>query len=61
MTVRQPELSFDFYQPRPLSVTFSDLELSSEAGVLLARQAEDRLKVCEGMANCLDEGESQTN
>ena len=55
MTVCQTKLPFDFYQARPLMVEFSDLELSSEAGILLARQAEERLKVCEGMANCVDE------
>ncbi|MGP1388025.1 MAG: IS1380 family transposase, partial [Thainema sp.] len=33
----------------------SDLELSSDAGLLLVRQADERLGVCEGMANCIEE------
>ena len=55
MTECQAKLPFDFYQPRTLAVEFSSLELSSEAGVLLARQAEERLKVCKGLANCVEE------
>ncbi|MGP1387983.1 MAG: hypothetical protein ACTS2F_30890, partial [Thainema sp.] len=33
------ELPFDFYHLRPLQVQLSDLELSSDAGLLLVRQA----------------------
>ena len=40
MTECQSELPFDFYQVRPLSVQFSGLDLSSDAGLLLVRQAE---------------------
>ncbi len=55
MTACETELPFDFYQPRPLDVRFSDLELSSDAGILLVRQADERLQVCAGFANCIEE------
>jgi hypothetical protein len=55
MTVCETELSYDFATPRPLAVRFSDLELSSDAGILLARQAEEQLKICQGLANCIEE------
>lgn len=55
MTVCETELGFDFYQDRDLVVKFSNLELSSDAGVLLARQAEEQLQVCQGLADCIEE------
>jgi hypothetical protein len=55
MTVCDLELPYDFAAPRRLEVKFSDLELSSDAGILLARQAEARVKVCEGIAACIVE------
>jgi hypothetical protein len=36
-------------------VQFSDLELSADAGILLARQAEAQVQVCEGIAACIEE------
>ena len=53
MTECQSELPFDFYQIRPLSVQFSGLDLSSDAGLLLVRQAEERLGICRGLADCI--------
>lgn len=41
MTECSSELSYNFYSRRSLLVQFSDLELSSDAGILLARQAEE--------------------
>ncbi len=55
MTGCETELDFDFYQNRPLVVKFSDLELSSDAGILLARQVEERLQVCQAIADCIDD------
>jgi hypothetical protein len=49
------QLSLDFYQKKPLSVQFSGLDLSSDAGLLLIRQGEQRQKICEGLANCLED------
>jgi|GEM_PF-5047110 len=45
MTERAIPFQLDFYRQRPLSVEFSDLDLSSDAGILLARQAEERLQI----------------
>jgi hypothetical protein len=55
MTACEKELPFDFYQPRPLQVQFSDLELSSDAGILWVRQADERLRVSAGIADCIEE------
>ena len=55
MTGCQSELPLDFYQVRPLSVKFSGHDLSSDAGLLLVRQAEERLGICHGLAQCIEE------
>lgn len=49
------QLQYNFYSQRPLVVQFSDLELSSDAGILLARQAEEQAQVCQGLAECIQE------
>jgi co-chaperonin GroES (HSP10) len=53
MTVCHPELQFDFLSDRPVVVKVSDLELSSDAGILLARQAEEQVQVCQEIAHCI--------
>jgi hypothetical protein len=55
MTVCDSDLPYDFEAQRPLVVRFSDLELSSDAGILLARQAEEQVQVCQGLADCIEE------
>ncbi len=55
MTECNLELPYDFYARRPLVVRFSGLELSSDAGILLARQAEEQVQVCRGLAECIQE------
>jgi len=55
MTECNSDLVYDFYSQRDLVVRFSDLELSSDAGILLARQAEQQLQVCHGIAECIEE------
>ncbi len=55
MTECHSALQYDFYSHRSLVVQFSDLELSSDAGILLARQAEEQVQVCRGLAECIDE------
>jgi hypothetical protein len=55
MTVCDSDLPNDFYRHRPLVVRFSDLELSSDAGILLARQAEQHMRVCQAIAECIEE------
>jgi co-chaperonin GroES (HSP10) len=53
MTVCHRELQFDFLSDRPVVVKFSDLELSSDGGILLARQAEEQVQVCRRGVGCL--------
>ncbi len=55
MTECNSDLQYDFYSQRPLVVRFSELELSSDAGILLARQAEEQVQVCQGLAECIQE------
>lgn len=55
MTERFSELPYDFYPHRPLVVQFSDLQLSSDAGILMARQAEEKEQVCHALAGCIDD------
>ncbi len=55
MTECETELPLDFYQLRRLQVEFSDLELSSDAGLLLVRQADERLGVCSRLAAAIKE------
>jgi hypothetical protein len=45
----------DFYQQRQLIVRYSDLELSSDAVILLARQAAAPEQICRGLADGIDE------
>ena len=53
MTECVSELPYDFYAQRPLVVQFSELDLSSDAGILLARQAEEEVQVCQSLADCI--------
>jgi hypothetical protein len=55
MTKRFLELPYDFYHHRPLVVQFSDLQLSYDAGILLARQAEEKEQVCHALAGGIDD------
>ena len=55
MTACDSDMSFDFYQQRPLMVKFSNLNLSSDVGILLARQADEQLHICHTLAECIEE------
>lgn len=55
MTACDSDLALDFYEQHPLSVRFSDLDLSSDAGILLACQAESRLQICQSIAKCISD------
>jgi len=50
MAIRSEKVPFEFYKVRSLEATFSGLDLSSDAGILLARQAEAQVQICQGMA-----------
>jgi hypothetical protein len=39
------DIEFDFLPQRRIAVRFSNLELSSDAGILLARQVEEQIQV----------------
>lgn len=60
MTQCNLELPYNFYHHRQLVVRYSDLELSSDAGILLARQAEEKEQICQGLADCLEEWRDPT-
>ena len=53
------QIPLNFSSPKPLKVKFSSLDLSSDAGLLLVRQAEEQLKICEGLADCLADKREQ--
>jgi len=49
------QFSLNFFTKKPLEAKFSCLDLSSDAGVLLVRQVEEQLKICGGLADCLED------
>jgi hypothetical protein len=51
MTECKLEAKFDFYQNRRMEVKFGDQQLSTDGGILLARQAEEKVKIIAGMSN----------
>jgi hypothetical protein len=53
------KLPFNFFTQKRLEVNFSGLDLSSDAGLLLVKQAEDNLKICEGISSCLEDNREQ--
>lgn len=60
MTVCDLNLPVNFEHPRPVVVTFSELDLSSDAGILLAHQAEQVVQICQGIAECIPEWRDPT-
>jgi hypothetical protein len=52
-------LPFNFPSKKPLEVEFSALDLSSDAGLLLIKQAETNLQICQGITNCLEDKREQ--
>jgi hypothetical protein len=53
------KLPFNFKTKKPLEVNFSGLDLSTDAGLLLVKQAEENLKVVQGISNCLEDDREQ--
>ena len=53
------KLPFYFKTKKPLAVNFSEIDLSSDAGLLLVKQAEENLKVGQGISNCLEDDREQ--
>ena len=55
MTDCSTQLTFDFYEKSKLSVDFQGGDLTSDAGLLLVRQADERLGLTEGFASCIQD------
>lgn len=53
MTQRSAQQGFDFHPNRPVHVTFDAPETSSDGGLLLVRQAEQRLGLLRRIARCV--------
>ena len=53
------KLPFNFNSKKPLEVNFSGLDLSSDAGLLLVKQAEENLKIAQGISTCLEDDREQ--
>lgn len=47
------QLIFSFFRKRQLTVDFEGGEITSDAGLLLIRQADDRLQLTEGISRCI--------
>ena len=50
------QASFTFYSKKNLTVDFKGGEISSDAGLLLVRQLDERLGFTKGFTGCLDDG-----
>lgn len=59
MKIFSEKLPFNFKTKKPLEVKFSGLDLSTDAGLLLLKQGEENWKVCEGIADCLEDDREQ--
>jgi hypothetical protein len=59
MAALSSQFPLEFFTQKPLEVKFSQLDLSSDAGLLLVRQAEEQLKICERLAACLTDEREQ--
>jgi hypothetical protein len=49
------QLTFSFFRKRQLTVDFEGGEITSDAGVLLIRQADDSLQLTAGIAGCIED------
>ena len=61
MKMFSEKLPFNFKTKKPLEVKFSGLDLSTDAGLLLLKQGEENWKVCQGIADCLEDKIEQHN
>jgi hypothetical protein len=54
MKPKNSDVSLNFFTTKSLKVNFSQLDLSSDSGLLLVRQAEEKVKICQGFVDCLN-------
>ena len=47
------------YKNKSVKVKFSELDLSGDSGLFLVKQAEEKIKICQGMANCLEDSRQE--
>ena len=59
MTECNQEAKIEFYKKKRLEVKFSGEQLSSEGGILLVRQAEEKVKIIEEMAERIEDKRDQ--
>jgi len=59
MTECKQEVKIDFYKKKRLEVKFSGEQLSSDGGILLAREAEEKVKIIQGMTERIDDKRDQ--
>jgi hypothetical protein len=59
MTGCNQEAKIDFYKKKRLEVKFSGEQLSSDGGILLGREAEEKIKIIEGMTERINDKRDQ--
>jgi len=59
MTDNSSNIFLNFFKNKPLQVKFSQLDLSGDSGLLLVRQAEEKIKICQGIADCLGDNRQE--
>jgi hypothetical protein len=59
MTDKSSNIPLNFLKNKAPSVKFSRLDLSGDSGLLLVRQAEEKIKICHGITDCLGDNRQE--
>jgi hypothetical protein len=59
MTENFSDIALSFLKNKSLKVKFSRLDLSGDSGLLLVREAEGKIKICHGIADCLGDNRQE--
>jgi hypothetical protein len=59
MTKNFSDIPLNFLKNKSLEGKFSRLDLSGDSGLLLVRQAEEKIKICHGIADCLGDNRQE--
>jgi len=59
MTNNFSDIVLNCCKNKSLKVKFSELDLSADSGLFLVKQAEEKIKICQGMANCLEDSRQE--